>query len=109
MLRHQLLQRSIRLPTLAERREDILVIAQSLLEHHGASTRQVVEGFEPEAERGLVAHSWPGNLRELEDVVVRSIVYSRGSACASNPSLLKGGMSLGSYRLLGEVGARRHG
>jgi DNA-binding NtrC family response regulator len=103
-LRQHLLQRSIRLPTLAERQSDILTIAQALLERHGRRLGRVLDGFEPEAERGLVAHSWPGNLRELEDVVVRSILSCRASRIRIEPSLLEGGVTIGAYRLTDKLG-----
>jgi DNA-binding NtrC family response regulator len=103
-LRQHLLQRSIKLPTLAERQSDILTIAQALLERHGRRLGRVLDGFEPEAERGLVAHSWPGNLRELEDVVVRSILACRASRIRIEPSLLEGGVTIGAYRLLDKLG-----
>jgi serine/threonine-protein kinase len=100
-----LLQRSIKLPALKERRDDVPVIARALLERHAQRLGRVLEGFEPEAERGLLAHSWPGNLRELEDVVVRSILSSRGTRVRIESSLLEGGISIGSYRLLDKLGA----
>jgi DNA-binding NtrC family response regulator len=103
-LRQHLLQCSIKLPTLAERRNDILTIAQALLERHGRRLGRVLDGFDAEAERGLVAHSWPGNLRELEDVVVRSILACRASRIRIDPSLLEGGISIGAYRLLDKLG-----
>ena len=103
-LRQRLLQRSIKLPSLVERRDDILPIARSLLERHAQRLAKTVEGFEPESERGLVAHSWAGNLRELEDVVVRSVVSSRGTLVRVEPGLLEGGLSIGSYRLMDKLG-----
>jgi DNA-binding NtrC family response regulator len=104
LLRQQLLQRSVRLPTLAERRDDIVTIAQALLERQAQRLGRTLEGFEPEAERGLVAHSWPGNLRELEDVVVRSVLASRGTRVRIEPGLLEGGISIGGYRLVDKLG-----
>jgi DNA-binding NtrC family response regulator len=104
-LRQALLQRSIKLPSLAERREDILPIARALLERHARRLGKVVEGFDPETERGLVSHSWPGNLRELEDVVARSLLSSRSTLVRVEPGLLEGGVSIGSYRLTDKLGA----
>jgi len=95
---------TIRLPSLAERRDDIPLLARDMLESHARRLGKTVEGFEPASLTGLSAHRWPGNLRELEDIVVRSIVNSRGSVVKVDPQLLQGGIPLGNYRLLEKLG-----
>jgi DNA-binding NtrC family response regulator len=100
----RLARSAIRLPTLAERGDDIPVLANDMLEDHARRLGKSVQGFEDASLVELAAHTWPGNLRELEDVVVRSIVNSRGSVVKVEPQLLQGGTPLGSYRLLVKLG-----
>ena len=69
----------IRVPALRERSGDIAVLVDHFynmsLEIAG---RDDLEGFEPEAIEALKAHDWPGNIRELENVVQRAVLLSPG-------------------------------
>jgi formate hydrogenlyase transcriptional activator len=69
----------ITLPPLRERREDIPMLAEGFLQEAG---RRLGRSFEPIAEEVLVSltrHEWPGNIRELKNVIDRSAVISEGS------------------------------
>ncbi len=69
----------IRLPSLAERGNDVLLLARRFL---GAATMthgKGVEGFTQEAERAIVSRPWPGNVRELRNVVERAVVLANGA------------------------------
>ncbi len=68
----------IRLPPLRERREDVPLLAEHLLEKHARAFHREVGGFEPEALGRLAAAGWPGNVRELENVVERAVAVSTG-------------------------------
>jgi two-component system, NtrC family, response regulator AlgB len=68
----------LRVPPLRERPEDILSLAEKSLTESAIRNRRAQLRFAPEAEAALVAHSWPGNLRELSNVVERAAVLSRG-------------------------------
>ena len=101
-------QQQMKLPTLAERRDDIPVMADAVLRRQVQALGQAIQGFDAESLKRLQAHTWPGNLRELEDVVVRCV----GAAAATgamqvrvDPALLQSGTPLGSYRLLRRLGA----
>lgn len=59
----------IRLPPLAERREDIPLLAQAMLEEVNARGAKQVRGFSPEALDQLAAYPWPGNIDELAAMV----------------------------------------
>jgi transcriptional regulator with PAS, ATPase and Fis domain len=59
----------IHLPPLAERREDIPLLAQALLEEINAGGEKQLRGFSPESLDQLAAYSWPGNIDELSAAV----------------------------------------
>lgn len=65
----------VRLPTLAERAEDILPLVKFLLKKHGGKRTFTLSEA---ATAQLTAYAWPGNIRELENVVQRAIVLSEG-------------------------------
>jgi transcriptional regulator with PAS, ATPase and Fis domain len=70
----------VRMPTLRERRGDIPVLAQHFLERlSGESTpaRGKVT-LSQDAQQALMAHSWPGNVRQLENVMERAFALSPG-------------------------------
>jgi DNA-binding NtrC family response regulator len=67
----------IRIPPLRERREDIRPLAKHFLERHAARARKAVVGFSPEALQMLLAYGFPGNVRELENIVERAVILER--------------------------------
>ena len=69
---------SISVPSLAERPEDIPLLAQHFLNIHGQRNRKEVKGFTPLAMDMLIRYSWPGNVRELENAVERAVVLLCG-------------------------------
>jgi two-component system response regulator GlrR len=64
---------ALQLPPLTERREDIPLLANHFLKLLGQKYRKSVTGFAPEALELLVAASWPGNVRQLYNVVEQSV------------------------------------
>jgi DNA-binding NtrC family response regulator len=70
----------VQLPPLRERREDIPVLAAFFLARHADRYGKTIEAFTPPAHQALLDHPWPGNIRELEHVVERSVLMARGSA-----------------------------
>lgn len=74
----------IRLPPLANRREDIPLLATSFLDRHARHYRKRIHGFDEEALRALLAHPWPGNVRELSHVVERAVLMATGEAVKQN-------------------------
>jgi two-component system response regulator GlrR len=57
------------LPPLAERREDIALLANHFLQKLAAKYQKPLNGFAPDALTALVAAPWPGNVRQLVNVV----------------------------------------
>jgi two-component system response regulator HydG len=68
----------VRVPPLRERVEDIPLLACYFLERAAATHQRPVKGFAPEALDALSRYSWPGNIRELQNVVERAVLL-----CAS--------------------------
>jgi two-component system response regulator HydG len=68
----------VHLPPLRERRADIPVLAQHFLRCCAERMGKPVEGFTPAAISALEGHSWPGNARELENMIERLVVLTRG-------------------------------
>ena len=69
----------IHLPPLRERREDIPLLASHFLRQHCERYGAQLTGLEESARQALVAHSWPGNIRELDHAVERAVLLARGS------------------------------
>jgi two-component system response regulator HydG len=75
-LYHRFNEFSINVPPLRERRHDIMTFAHFFLEHTNTELDKHVEGFKPEVEQIFKTYSWPGNLRELKNVVKRSALLA---------------------------------
>jgi DNA-binding NtrC family response regulator len=78
----------IHAPALRERRADIPLLANSFLRRYGRDLNKTVSGFTEEALRLLVAYAWPGNIRELENVVERAVIYQDGERIESRHLML---------------------
>lgn len=68
---------SVFMPPLRERIEDLMDFAQGFLEFFATTCSSKVKGFSDEARLALLKHSWPGNLRELRNVVERAVILTR--------------------------------
>ncbi|MBF0152757.1 MAG: sigma-54-dependent Fis family transcriptional regulator [Magnetococcales bacterium] len=68
----------VHLPPLRERGQDVLLIANRLLEMFSQEEGKKFRAFSPEAEHLLLAHSWPGNVRQLQNTIRRSVVLHGG-------------------------------
>jgi two-component system response regulator PilR (NtrC family) len=68
----------VRLPPLRERREDIPLFVQHFLRQFASEMGRPAPRLAPEAERLLCAHSYPGNVRELANVVERAMTLADG-------------------------------
>jgi DNA-binding NtrC family response regulator len=68
----------IQVPPLRERRSDILLLARHFLARFAADLRKGVASFSDEAERVLLDHPWPGNIRELRNVCEYAVIVCDG-------------------------------
>src|SRR3954466_2150361 len=69
----------IRLAPLREREDDTLLLARHFIERSNARLGKHVESIEADTEAHLVSYPWPGNIRELENVIERAVLFSDGS------------------------------
>jgi DNA-binding NtrC family response regulator len=82
----------IALPPLRDRREDIIPLANNFLSQHTQRYRKELIGFDETARDRLLQHSFPGNVRELDHVIERAVLMSRGSHLkAADLGLTSGG------------------
>ena len=69
----------IHLPPLRERETDVIAIAKSFLKQYCAEEGKSFDGFTQNAEDLLLQHSWPGNIRELQNVIRNAVILNQGS------------------------------
>src|SRR5712691_1341871 len=66
------------LPPLRERREDIPLLVEHFRQKYNARLKKSVERVEDDALAALAVYTWPGNIRELENVLERTILFAEG-------------------------------
>ena len=78
-LYHRLSEFTIYMPQLSERGTDLFLFADLFVRLANEDLSRNVEGFDARAAEMLASHTWPGNLRELNNVVKRAVLMARGS------------------------------
>ena len=68
----------LQLPPLRERTEDIPALVDHFVIKFNERLKKKILGVEPDAVECLVNHPWPGNIRELENVIERTVLFSEG-------------------------------
>jgi DNA-binding NtrC family response regulator len=67
---------SVETPPLRERKDDIPALAEFFVKRFTGELKKKVEGVQPEALKVLMRHHWPGNIRELENVIERAVLLA---------------------------------
>ncbi len=70
---------NLTLPALRERIGDVKVLSLHFLKEYAEKNKKQVLGFSPEALTLLESHNWPGNIRELENVIERAVITTQGN------------------------------
>ncbi len=78
----------IRTPPLRERKEDIPELVDHFVRKHGPRMNRQIRSVDPKALERLMRYDWPGNIRELENVVERGLVLGRGQVLRFDKQLL---------------------
>jgi two-component system response regulator AtoC len=73
----------IALPALRERRGDVPLLVEHFLAKFNARLKKGLVGVEPEALELLTSYAWPGNIRELENVIERAVLFADGARIRS--------------------------
>jgi DNA-binding NtrC family response regulator len=69
---------SVTVPPLRERKEDIVPLASHFIDRYAKEIKKDVRGMDPAAVRALKRHTWPGNIRELENTIERAVLMAEG-------------------------------
>jgi DNA-binding NtrC family response regulator len=111
---------SIRLPALRERVSDIPLLTEHFLTKFNERLKKSVLGLEPAALEALTAYGWPGNIRELENVMERAVLFCDGQQLTADnlPQEVRGDgsattplppyVSSPPVNLSGEAGLKEH-
>ncbi|GAB6054635.1 sigma-54 dependent transcriptional regulator [Magnetospira thiophila] len=81
---------NIRLPSLAERPEDIAPLAEHFIAKYSEANELPDRPLSADAVAALRAHAWPGNVRELENTMHRAVLLARGSDIGADAIMLSG-------------------
>ena len=97
-------QRQLRVPSLAERQEDVSEIALFFLRQHARRIGAVVETISERSMKRLRKYRWPGDVSELQSLIERAVTSARTPVLEIDDALLDEGLPLGLYRLMEKLG-----
>ncbi|MGB9130383.1 MAG: PEP-CTERM-box response regulator transcription factor [Thiobacillus sp.] len=78
-LYYRLSEITVKIPPLRERPGDAVLLAQAFLERYAREMGRPLRGFTADALGALEAHAWPGNVREMENLIKRATIMADGS------------------------------
>lgn len=93
----------VHIPALAERREDIPVLAEHFIARFAAERRLKMPAFAPDAIAALQAYDWPGNVRQLRNIIERTVIL------APNERIGRVDVDMLPPEILGDGGGVSHG
>ena len=108
-LYHRINEFTLRMPTLKERPEDIMLFANFFLDLANRELERQLIGFDLEATRMLQSYPWPGNLRQLKNIVKRATLLAQGDYITPNELALETyeNTSTNTYTLYNEEDEKR--
>jgi two-component system response regulator PilR (NtrC family) len=82
----------IKTPALKDRREDIPILATHFFKKFSVKQNKTLQGFDEEALKAICAYDWPGNIRELENVIERAVTLESADMVrkSSLPGIISG-------------------
>ena len=83
-LYHRINEFTLRMPQLKDRREDILLFANFFLDQANREMDKQLIGFDDKASRALLEYHWPGNLRQMKNIVRRATLLAQGKFITLN-------------------------
>jgi len=97
-------RRQLRVPSLAERPDDVAEIALFFLRQHARRVGAVVESISDASMKRLRKYRWPGDVGELQNLIERAVTSAREPVLEIDAALLDEGLPLGLYRLMEKLG-----
>ena len=82
-LYHRINEFTLRIPTLKDRKEDIMLFARSFLNQANREMGKEVAGFDERAAQLLMDYPWPGNLRQMKNAIRRATLLATGTYITS--------------------------
>jgi transcriptional regulator with GAF, ATPase, and Fis domain len=89
----------IQIPPLRERREDIPLLVEYFIDHYARKAGKHIRGVNKKSLDLLQAYPWPGNIRELQNVIERSVIVSSGDVFFVDGSWLSKESSQPTFRV----------
>jgi len=83
-LYHRLNEFSIHIPKLSERKEDLIAFAEYFLEKSNRQLNKEVIGFSADVLSLFKSYAWPGNIRELQNIIRRAVLLTHGDLISSD-------------------------
>jgi DNA-binding NtrC family response regulator len=102
---HRALRRTLSIPSLRARLEDLSELAHYILRRQAEQAGRTAPVVSDESMRRLKAYRWPGNLRELRNVLGCALAASQGAVLEVGEHLLDDGVRIGSYSLIERIGS----
>jgi two-component system, NtrC family, response regulator len=93
----------VKVPSLRERGDDIVLVAKEFLHRYGMQHGRARLTFAPEAFRALALHDWPGNVRELQNRMQRAIIMADGKRITASDLELTDAMNASQPQTLKEA------
>jgi formate hydrogenlyase transcriptional activator len=78
----------VRVPALRDRREDVPLLVRHLVQHYAARMGKAIHSIPSETMQMLTRYTWPGNIRELQNVIERAVVLFDGGEFTIDESQL---------------------
>jgi len=75
---------SVEMPPLRDRKDDIPALAEFFIKRYSNELKKRVDSIDPDALKVMMRHHWPGNIRELENVIERSVLLTDGNTVTLN-------------------------
>ena len=86
---------NIILPPLRERGDDIILLAEHFLIHYANENNRKIKGFSESAKMKLIRYSYPGNIRELQNIIQRAVILSVGPEISEKDIIIEDSLSIG--------------
>jgi formate hydrogenlyase transcriptional activator len=80
----------VRVPSLCERKDDIPLLAKYFIERYAASIGKKINKIDKKALALLQAYNWPGNIRELQNVIERAVILCDGETLSIDEGSVRG-------------------